>query len=243
MNGSQDALDLRERSRAFVPPIDVRPELREAAIATWHARMINEYGSSRVFVALARQMAECGFEEDVAEVEQFAEEERTHGVLCGAVVEALGGHATGALFETPEFPQHRDAPPRAAVLRNVISICCMSETIAVALIGAERLEMPETPLRELLTKIWADEIGHARFGWRLVERLAPSLTEAERNAIRAYVPIALDHLIAHEHAHLPARPAPLHGETLGLCSGIDGRALLHETIDEVILPRIQHLVG
>jgi len=236
-------LDLRELSRSVAPRIDAPAHLRDAAIATWHARMINEYASSRVFEALARQLDACQLEEEADEVSQFAVEERRHGVLCGAVVEALGGEARGGLFDAPPFPEHRDASPRAALLRNVISICCMSETVAVALIGAERLEMPEpNELRALLTRIWADEIGHARFGWRLLEKLSPSLTEAERDAVRAYLPIAFAHLEAHELAHLPARGAPPGGESLGLCSGLDARALLRETIDEVIAPRIQMLI-
>ncbi len=237
-----EALDLREMSRELAPSLEVPDALRDAAIGTWHARMINEYASSRVFAALSKQLERCGFAEDADEARQFADEERRHGVLCGAVVEALGGEAKGELFDAPEFPEHRDAPPRAALLRNVISICCMSETVAVALIGAERLEMPEGSLRALLTRIWADEIGHARFGWRLLERLAPSLTTTEREAIRAYLPIAFAHLEAHELAHIPARGAPTGGEAFGLCSGVDARVLLRETIDEVIAPRIQFLV-
>ena len=236
-------IDLRTPARTYAPKVEAPEHLRDAAIATWHARMINEYASSRVFMALAQQLATCGYEEDADEAREFAAEERKHGVLCGAVVEALGGEATGELFEEPVFPLHRDASPRAALARNVISICCMSETVAVALIGAERLEMPEGELRALLTRIWADEIGHARFGWRFMERLAKSLTHEEREAIRAYLPIAFAHLEAHEHAHIPPRGAPEGGECLGLCSGIDARMLLRETIDEVIAPRIQSLVG
>ncbi len=235
-------IDLREASRAEHLHIDAPEHLRHAAIATWHARMINEYASSRVFTALARQLERCGLEEEADEALQFADEERRHGVLCGAVAEALGGEARGELFAAPKFPEHADAPPRAALLRNVISICCMSETVAVALIGAERLEMPEGALRSLLTRIWADEIGHARFGWRLLERMSKSLTDEEREAIRRYLPTAFAHLEAHEHAHLPERGAPEGGERLGLCSGLDARALLRETIDEVIAPRIHALV-
>lgn len=236
------AIDLRAESRRSMPRIVAHPHLLEAAMGTWHARMINEYASSRVFDALASQLELGGFDEmHGRQARQFAEEERHHGVLCGAVVEALGGEAKGELFEVPEFPEHVDAPPRARVLRNVVSICAMSETVAVALIGAERLEMPEGELRELLTRIWSDEIGHARFGWRLLEQIAPSLTQAERDAVRAYIPVALRHLEAHELAHLPARDAPEGGECLGLCSGNDARVLLSETIAEVIVPRLSAL--
>jgi len=237
------AIDLRAPARLHAPALDAPSALREAAIATWHGRMINEYASSRVFTALAAQLDAAGFHEELGdECRMFAEEERRHGVLCGAVVEALGGEARGTLFEAPAFPLHEDAPPRAAALRNVISICCMSETVAVALIGAERLEMPEGELRALLTRIWADEIGHARFGWRLLERVAPSLDDAERAALAAYVPVALAHLEAHELAHLPDRGAPRGGECLGLCSGKDARVLLYETIGEVIVPRLHALL-
>src|SRR5450631_3416113 len=114
-------LDLREKSRplsqSVAASVDAPAHLRGAAIATWHARMINEYASNRVFVALARQLEECGYEEEADEVTQFAEEERQHGALCGAVVEALGGEAKGELFDAPPFPPHRDAPKRAALLR------------------------------------------------------------------------------------------------------------------------------
>ena len=236
------ALDLRAVARAIAPRVEAAGHLRAAAIATWRDRMINEYASSRVFTGLSQHHGAHGYEEEADETSQFADEERHHGVLCGAVVEALGGEAHAELFDAPPYPTHRDAPPRAAILRNVISICCMSETVAVALIGAERLEMPEGPLHALLTRIWSDEIGHARFGWRFLEKLAPTLTDAERDAVDAYLPIAFAHLEAHELAHIPPHHGPAGGEALGLCSGVDARGLLRETIDEVIAPRIQTLL-
>ena len=117
----------------------------------------------------------------------------------------------------------------------------MSETVAVSLIGAERLEMPRSSLRELLTTIYADEVGHARFGWRLLTEVARDLDGAERAAIDRYLPVALAHLEAHELAHLPARHAPVGGETLGLCSGLDARELLFDTISQVIVPQLDAL--
>jgi hypothetical protein len=202
--------------------------------------MTNEYMSAEVFVALSTQLAESGFDTaTVRECASFAEEERKHGVLCGAVVEALGGKATAPISTRRAFPLHRDAPARAAVLRNVIHVCCMSETVAVALIGAERLEMPDGPLRDLLTHIYADEVGHARFGWRLLEALGPWLDASERAAIERYLPLAFADLERHELAHLPDRDAPPNGAQLGLCSGRDARHLLGETISSVIRPGLR----
>jgi hypothetical protein len=199
--------------------------------------MHNEWVSHKVFENLGTQLELAGFDPALKrECVGFAAEEREHGTMCAAVVEALGGEARVALAAQLAFPGHLDAPPRAAALRNVIHVCCMSETVAVALIGAELLEMPEGPLREHLSRIYADEIGHARFGWRLLERAAPSLTVVERGSIERYLPVALEHLAVHEISHLPDRPPLPRGETLGLCSGRDARTLFEETVREVIRP-------
>jgi hypothetical protein len=135
---------------------------------------------------------------------------------------------------------HADVPPVEGVLRNVLSVSCMSETVAVSLIGAERLTMPEGDLRALLTRIWADEIGHARFGWLLVAELLPALGAETRARLNAYLAVAFAHLERHELAHIPVgvRPPP-EGAALGLCSGADARALFYATVEDVIVPRLE----
>ncbi len=236
-------LDLRGQSRAVMPRVPEKEHLAEAAVATWRGRMINEYGSSRVFAELADQLAEAGFSaEEVKACREFAEEERTHGVLCGAVVEALGGEALAELPELHAFPRHTDVAPIEGVLRNLLSVSCMSETVAVALIGAERLEMPEGELRDLLTRIWADEIGHARFGWGIVAREVPKLDEAAKRRLGAYLAVAFAHVEEHELAHLPVSSTPpADGVELGLCSGADARQLFFDTIQSVVIPRLNDL--
>lgn len=236
-------LDLREQARACRPGVEVRGELREAAIATWHGRMTNEYQSSFVFEALAAQLeGSAALRIHAGEARAFAEEERRHGVLCGAVVEALGGSAVTHVDDEPPFPVHREVDGDEAILRNVLSISCLSETVAVSLIGAEREEMPEGELKTLLTRIWADEIGHARFGWGLVCDHVPRLGPAARARLSAYLRAALRHLESHELAHLPARGrfAP-GGEAVGLCSGHDARTLFYSTVERVIVPRLATL--
>jgi hypothetical protein len=234
-------LDLRSEARRCTPDVSAFPRrLFRPAILTWHTRMVNEYASSEVFEALSVQLRAAGFDPlMVSECESFAAEERRHGVLCGSVVEALGGEARAALPSRSEFPRHADVPARAATLRNVIHICCMSETVAVALIGAERLEMPEGPLRELLSRIYADEVGHARFGWRLLEQVGAELAAEERVAIERYLPTAFAHLEAHELSHLPDCDAPPSGAVLGLCSGRAARSLFAETVEQVIRPGLR----
>lgn len=236
-------LDLRAASRRVAPIVHTSAALRDAAIATWRGRMKNEYASSDVFEQLADQLAAAGVaDEDVRACAEFADEERHHGVLCGAVVEALGGEAAGDLPTQEAFPTHADAEPLEAALRNVLSVGCLSETVAVSLIGAEREEMPEGELRQLLTTIWADEIGHARFGWRLVQTEVPRLDVAARARLSAYLRVAFRHLEEHELSHLPQGPGfGAEGAKVGLCSGTDARTLFYATVTGVIVPRLQHL--
>ena len=233
-------LDLRVAARAHQPALPSVPELRDAAIATWRGRMVNEHGSARVFEGLARQFEEAGLGELGAEIETFAIEERRHGVLCGAVVEALGGEAVAEIAQGETYPLHEDVAPLEGALRNMLSICCLSETVAVALIGAERLEMPEGELRELLTRIWSDEVGHSRFGWRTIERLAPTLDAVTRARLGEYLEVAFAHLVEHELSHLPlsSNPPP-EGAVYGLCSGADARVLFFDTVIDVIVPGLE----
>lgn len=217
---------------------------RAVAIATWRGRMINESQSAYVFDSLAAQLAEAGYAEEAEEARAFAAEERRHGRDCASVVEALGGDPTAEIDPELAVPSHRAVSRLEAIARNVLSIGCLSETVAVALIGAERAEMPAGPLRDRLDGIWADEIGHARFGWRFLARALPRLEAPERARLGAYLRVALRELEAHEIAHLPAgQPdvSPDEARALGICSGPSARALFYSTVTTVILPRLEAL--
>lgn len=237
------ALDLHAAALPLAPRLEVPGALRAATQATWRARMVNEHGSAVVFEGLAAQLEAAGWDAaDVRECRGFADEERRHGVLCGAVVIAAGGRAEAEVPAPEPFPPHDDASRLEAAARSLASISCLAETVAVALIGAERDAMPEGPLRELLTTIWADEVGHARFGWRVLARLVPALTPAERARLERYLAVALAHLERHELAHLPLasirRPG---GDALGLCSGAEARALFYATVERAIVPGLERL--
>lgn len=236
-------LDLRAPARLAAPRLSVSPAVRGRAIATWRGRMVNEHGSARVFEQLAAQMVGAGFSAGVvATCAGFAEEERTHGVLCGAVVEALGGEAVAPALPESELPEHEDVSRREAVLRNVLSVSCLSESIAVALIGEERLRMPEGELRALLTRIYADEVGHARFGWGVVHEAAADLDAAARERLGDYLCAAFAHVEAHELSHLPLTgPQPEGADDVGVCDGGEARGLFYATVREVIVPRLDAL--
>ncbi|EYF07109.1 Hypothetical protein CAP_0588 [Chondromyces apiculatus DSM 436] len=235
-------LDLAHEARRLRPEVaEIDPALRVAVQRTWRGRMVNEHGSAPVFEGLAQQLRQAGAREgDVAACAVMAAEERRHGVLCGAVVEAFGGEARAKVVAGPPLPEHADVDRLEAVTRNVLSVCCLSETVAVALISAERLEMPEGALRRLLTEILADEVGHARFGWRWLAEVGPSLDGAARDRLGAYLRVAFAALERHELSHLPAGTAfPPEAAALGLCDGRAARDLFYDTVREVIVPRLE----
>lgn len=240
-------IDLRSLVQAVRSTLAFRVNdgaLRQSAVATWFGRMLNEYQSASVFEQLADQCTRAGFTaEYIGTLRRFAAEERAHGVYCGAVVAALGGKAYGLGQTEEQVPEHPDVDPREAATRNVLSIACLSETVAVALIGAERFEMNKGPLRDLLTAIWADEIGHANFGWRLArEGLAARGTAGEqlRTRLGNYLRVAFAALERHQLAHLPAEARVPHGgEALGLCDGSSSRELFYATVHEVIIPALE----
>lgn len=234
-------VDLRSAAQRLAPPLlseALRADLIDHALVAWSGRMRNEHGSARVFSALAEQLDRAGIA-GAAECRGFAEEERRHGLFCGGVVEALGGQAI--FLERPcDYPWHEDASPLEAVARNVLSICCMSETVAVSLIGAERLAMSPGPLRDLLETILADEIGHARFGWKLIAEIAARLSIQERARIDRYLAVAFADLERHQLENISTEHSPggLAAE-LGICDGPDMRALYYATVEDVIVPRLE----
>lgn len=237
-------LDLRHEARAVDLRLPVHLDLdahaRAAAIATWRGRMVNEHVSSRVFTALAGQLGRAGLVGEVRRVEHMVAEERRHGALCAAVVEALGGDALADVPPLPAVPEHPDAGPLEAAVRNVLSISCLSETVAVALIDAERRSVGPPELTALLAEILADEVQHARTGWRLLADLAPRLDTDLRERLGDWLVLAFAHLVDHELAHLPPRPSPSPAaEALGVCDGNAARTLFFATVEQVIVPGLQ----
>ncbi len=238
-------LDLRTEAAELAYDLHDLPQLgaeeRKAAQVTWRARMVNEHISSRVFAALLPQMMKAGVRPALqAKVAKMIADELRHARSCAAVVAALGGEARAELPYLEDVPEHRDAAPLEALLRNVLSICCLSETVAVALISAEYFELESSAIGDVLKHILADEVRHARFGWELLDEVMPSVDDATRSRLNEYLEVAFQHLHDHELAHLPAcGQLSDNAARAGVCDGFAARALFFDTIDDVIVPGLQ----
>jgi hypothetical protein len=212
---------------------------RTLAVETWRGRMLNEHASSRIFAGLLPQLMAADIDADrQVEIAEMIMDEQRHARQCAAVVEALGAKPAGELHDLTPIPSHSEVGPLEALLRNVLSICCLSETVAVALINAERLQLGETVLGDVLKTILADEVSHARFGWSLLENI--EIDAALKTRLSIYLSTALAHLEEHELAHLSPAPAPSEAAAAaGVCDGSLARQIFHDTVNQVILPRLK----
>lgn len=238
-------LDLRaaaERRQVELPDL---PELSEAArgiaVRTWRARMVNEHISAQVWGALVGQAMRAALPAEVlAGFAEAASDELRHAEICAAVVSALGGVPVARLPQLQDVPAHDDVGPLEAALRNVISVGCMSETIAVSIIRAEQAELEGTSLGAVLSDILADEVSHARLGWKVLGACAPLLDDASRDRLSRYLVDALAHQVVHEVPKLPVLGAlPAHAAAAGVCDGGFARQVFFETVETVIVPGLE----
>lgn len=242
---SYQLLDLRADARRRPIVLTQTPALsdldRRSAILTWQGRMVNEWVSARIFQDLRRQAIAAGLSQSWRDrLARFEADEYRHGAQCAAAVEALGGEARAQLPTLDAMPSHPEADALEAVLRNVLSVSCLSETVAVALITSERLESGPPALERTLRQILADEVGHARFGWRLLDELAPKMGRARGERLSAWLRLAFGHLEVHELSQLPIGAAPsAAAAAVGVCDGQEARSLFYQTIHDVIVPGLE----
>ena len=238
-------LDLRRHARrsplSAVDIASVPIEDLAAARHNWKERMVSEHASARVFAALVGQMMRASVSADETHrVAEMVRQELDHARLCASVLAALGEEPVAQLPELTEVPAHPDATPLEAVLRNVISIGCCSETVAVALVATEREQAgARGPIRRVLDQILRDEIKHARFGWRLVARLAPSLSPAERASLSDYLVDVFAHQL---RFHAPFLGMPCSGEAglaIGAPHGRSNWLVFVSTMNEIVVPGLE----
>lgn len=237
-------LDLRREVRRARPlAIDlagVREEDVEAARTNWTNRMVSEHASARVFGSLLAQMMRAGLPEDeIHRVAEMAQQELDHARLCARVLASLGGTPRAELPQLEDVPQHEDVSPLCAVLRNVVSIGCCSETVAVALVAAERELAGPEPVRAVLDAILRDEIKHSRFGWRLLARLAPDLSADDRASLDDYLVDAFQHQLEFYGALYSMSCAEPAGLAIGAPHGRSSFCVFVETMESVVVPGLE----
>jgi hypothetical protein len=239
------ALDLRdEAARA---PLDIGDASaltaaeRAAALGNWRDRMVSEHASARVFAGFFDRLLRAGMPRRYHDMAGGAiDEELSHAVLCARALTALGGEARAPLPDPlPRLAQHEDATPVEAVLRDAISIGACSETVAVALVGAEREQAASPALREVLDRILADEVGHARLGWKLLDDLLPNEGMPTRRRLSAYLVAVFEHQIAFHAPFLDLPSMSDRGVGFGAPDGPSNWRVFVSTMSTVTIPGLE----
>ncbi|MBS2015560.1 MAG: ferritin-like domain-containing protein [Deltaproteobacteria bacterium] len=235
-------LDLRKAARrAPIPALDlgaIDARDLEAARSNWRQRMASEHASARVFGELVGGMMRASLPaEEIRRVVAMAEQELDHGVLCASVLVALGTEPVADMPRLDPIPAHEDAAtPLEAVLRNVISIGCCSETVAVALVATEREQAGPPAVAHVLDRILRDEIKHSRFGWRTLGRHAPRLTTRERDGLDEYLVDAFAHQLDFHGQFLGMPYSSSEGIAIGAPHGGSSWNVFTTTMDHVVIP-------
>ncbi len=224
-DASVDALDARTRARLG---------------AQWESRATAELRVASIFASLSRDLLVTGADPAVLRiVTRAVSDEVRHAEICRVLAERYSGHpvAWPAPGRVP-MPELEVAPENLRPTLHVVAMGCVNETIATAWLELSRAEATSPLARAALRELMADDIHHARMGWA---HLASSFVTTEmRRQIGAWV-----------HALLEAAAAPwlrrarvtmVEGcASHGVPSLAKTRALVAETVDQVILPGLEQL--
>lgn len=233
-----------ERQEDDVLQDTYHPQAIEMARDNWLHRMVHEHRSAVTFSgALPHLMAGEAPLDVKTVILRCAMDELRHAGLCGQVVEFLGGEASSpADLEVEVPPTHTDCSHRVGALRNVL-FASLSETVSVGLLTVERELTQEPFISRVLKQLAGDEILHARLGWLYLATTHPQLDEQEHEDLRAYIPVALKHLL-HEMLHAMPVEGQLDddiltdAQALGMSYSPQAREILFQTMEEVIVPQL-----
>lgn len=217
-----------------------------AARAVWGRRIAHEHRSAAVFSRLLPQLMEAGAPlEFKTVVLRMSMDELRHAALCAAVVEALGGESVAETeLATQPLPQHAGTHPVERALRNVTFASCLSETVSVGLLTAEKEEIAEPLIAGVVEQLRADEVLHARFGWVYLGLTWPRLDATQRERFADWLRVGFGHLERKMLENMPIGGQPTDevceaAAKLGVLDAMEAREILRDTLGQVILPRFE----
>ena len=139
----------------------------------WRARIAAEYGSAAITQHLVLWLIQVGASPDVIDAGlPIVEDELVHSRLSHEVYVAAGGTEPPHIDRgTLELARHEQLPLEVDVLRTVVRIFCLGETVAVPLFSHLRASCTVAPARAALDRILKDEVRHRDFGWLALDWL------------------------------------------------------------------------
>ena len=166
------------------------PVVRARVGATWAFRTRAEIEAAARFTRMAEELAEIGALPLVIQgARAAAADEARHRDLCARLAAAWG--EPRALEHAP--PRERigrsSMPPRDRILWEVVSVCCLGETMNTALMTRCFELCKEPEIRATLHELLKDEVRHSRVGWG---HLAAERAAGRGEFLRDVLPLMLE---------------------------------------------------
>lgn len=155
----------------------------------WRARIAAEYGSAAITQHLVLWLIQIGASPDVIDAGlRIVEDELVHSRMSHDVYVDAGGVTPPQIDRANlELPRRPGVPLEADVLRTVVRVFCLGETVAVPLFSHLRAACTVPSARAALDRVLRDEVRHRDFGWMALDWLLttplapsiPAMVEAE----------------------------------------------------------------
>lgn len=226
-------------SASLFGPSSAPPAVRRAVASLWVFRASGELEAAARFRRLSAELARAEASEGVvAMAASAAEDEMRHHGLCAALASSYGLSV--------------EAEPRVAipvgdttlslrdrVLAEVVSLCCISETIATTVLTASMEAARAEDIRDAVHAILKDEVEHSRLGWA---HLAGERSLGRGAFLAAWIPRMLEAGIPQD---LFDAGAPLEDDAelqeYGCLSKARLRSIFCETLEQVVFPGFEML--
>lgn len=212
------------------------PGVRREMAELWAFRALAEASAGRRLRRVADGLARLGADAAlVALARRAPQDEERHRRLCLDIAASFGPCAVPALVPT-EVEGPADAT-RERVIFDVVSACCVSETLNLRAMTAALVGTKHEGLRKVQREILRDEVGHSALGWRFLE------AEARRGDLFFLGPLVPQMLGLRSRSRL-FRPAAALAEEgrlreLGWLPREALRALFQKTLADRVFPRLE----
>jgi hypothetical protein len=155
----------------------------------WRARIAAEYGSAAITQHLVLWLIQLGASPEVIDKGlRIVEDELVHSRMSHEVYVDAGGTEPPIIDrDTLQLGRRAQLPLELDVLRTVVRVFCLGETVAVPLFSHLRASCTVPSARAALDRVLRDEVRHRDFGWMALDWLLttplgpqiPTIVEAE----------------------------------------------------------------
>ncbi len=222
-----------------------RPVASDAVRGEWLRRVEAEYRSAAIAQHLGLWLLQIGASPDLVKLcMRVASDEVVHADLSFRCYSAAEGHALPHIpRETLELGR-TSAPLEHDVMRVVVDVFCLGETVAVPLFKNLREDCTVPAARRVLDRVLRDEVRHRDFGWVALAWLLEHPMAAEfRRLIAIELPRYFTRMRATyaPPAAVGIKSVPVADRAWGLMAPARYAEVLARTVDRDWVPRFAKL--